>query len=137
MRKLREEFSKRTLHFKQLHKDTNVVIYQVSHPNSETQPWFEVFKYKTTTMCPMDKNYDPNEVVEAYPSDEHFGLWAWSCSNVESLAKVLRTKFDIRNEKLAHLLTKVDNYEGNGPKRRQISNATVNFESYAYDTTNP
>ena len=36
-----------------------------------------------------------NDEYEVYPSDESFGAWAWCCSTVKSVEKMLNKHFTI------------------------------------------
>lgn len=83
MRELRETFNKRWSSFKQLYKDDVLVIYSLSNGA------FEVFKYKVKAP-----NKIINDLYEVYPSSEDFGAWAWSCSNIKSVEKVLNNHFN-------------------------------------------
>ena len=108
MKELRKTFRKKGTDFTQLYKDNNLVVYQLSRPfvdGNGYSVWYEVFRYRTGGMHPMSSDYDPNEVVEKYPSDEEFGLWAWSCSNIESIKKVLNAEFTMRESQITAFLS--------------------------------
>lgn len=108
MKELRKQFRKKGTDFNHLYKDNNLVVYQLSRPYADGNGysvWYEVFRYKTGGMNPINPNYDPNEIVERYPSDEDFGVWAWSCPNVESIKKVLNAKFTMRESQISAFLT--------------------------------
>ena len=98
----------REMKFSQKYKNSEVVIYEITHPDycNEGQyvSWWEVFRYKTGKMNPMAVNYDPNEVKEIYPSDNDFGVWAWSCSTFGSIRKVLRRDFNFDDETISKIL---------------------------------
>ena len=109
MIELRKTFDikKYKMSFTQMVKTDKVVIYRVTQPHADgdgVSEWYEVFRYKTTGMNPMSQNYDPDETVEAYPSDEAFGLWAWSCSNLGVVEKVLNAKFAFSKHEISAFL---------------------------------
>lgn len=55
--------------------------------------YFEVFRYRTAKPHPhSNEDYD---LVELYPTDNVFGLYAWACSNLECVEKVMRKHFEI------------------------------------------
>ena len=110
MKELKKHFDikKYKMSFAQMVKSKDVVIYKVSQPHADGDghsEWYEVFRYKTSGMNPMDVNYDPDETVEIYPSDEAFGLWAWSCSNLGVVEKVLNAKFAFSKDEISDFLT--------------------------------
>lgn len=90
MIELKKEFHTGTGDFRQLFKDGGLVVYQITrkHDNGVITHWYEVFQLKT---------HKPNNFVtdeyEVYPSSSNFGDWAWSCSNEESVWRILRRHF--------------------------------------------
>lgn len=88
MKELRDVFAKRGIEFKQVIKCKDIVIYALNYAHTPKNKWFEVFKYKTHEK---DKYHD--DEYERYPSDESFGIWAWSCSNVKCVEKVINKHF--------------------------------------------
>ena len=108
MKELKKQFRKKGTDFTQLYKDGNLAIYQLSRPYVEGNGhsvWYEVFRYKTAKTPKMWES-DENE-MEKYPSDEEFGVWAWSCSNVESVKKVLNAEFTMRESQITAFLDSI------------------------------
>lgn len=92
MVELRKEFRKKGINYVQLYKSSDVVIYGLyltRIDNGEIDYWYEVFK---PIVGKFPQAYG-DEDVEKYPSDEEFGVRAWSCSNDASLNKVLQQHF--------------------------------------------
>lgn len=87
MIELKENFEKKAwgVKFHQAFKDDELVIYRLDQGESH---WYEVFK---RVVHKQDKFHV--EDYEAYPSDESFGKWAWSCSDIRSVRKVLGKHF--------------------------------------------
>lgn len=59
---------------------------------------FEVFKVKQLPVCEHMKQYDACkdfDEYEPYPADDAFSSWAWSCSNKDSLKRVLKEQFGV------------------------------------------
>ena len=56
--------------------------------NVTVDNYYEVFKYH---VGHNDIFHDDD--WEIYPSDEHFGYWAWCCSDLNSVRKVLTNHF--------------------------------------------
>lgn len=55
--------------------------------------YYEVFRYRLIPQHPYsNEDYD---MVEAYPTDNQFGLSAWCCSTKESVLRVLKKHFNI------------------------------------------
>lgn len=128
MRELKHRFKKGSRTYTQLHRqEEDFYIYQVCEEIYEdVDEYYEVFCHRLTGMHPLAKDYDPDERVVAYPSNENFGYWAWCCSNWKCVLKVLREHFDYTdqeilnlvsgNPKLAHLGVLMDNYTTDGEK---------------------
>jgi hypothetical protein len=94
MIELKKEFHTKTGDFKQLYKKDGLAVYQITrkHDNGVITHWYEVFQLKA---------HKPNNFVqdyyEIYPSSSNFGDWAWSCSNEESVLRILRKHFPEHN----------------------------------------
>ena len=91
MIELKKEFKKGNRTFKQLLKQNCLVIYSVSQPHlddTNETVWYEVFR---RTVRQKDTFHE--DEYEKYPNDEAFGLWAWSCSNLQCVRKVLTNHF--------------------------------------------
>ena len=87
MIKLREEFNKKGLHFKQIFRDDTIGIYSVVD-EKHNYGFYEVFRI---TIHKPDK-FHPDE-YELYPYDEAFGLFAWCASEERIICKVLYLNF--------------------------------------------
>lgn len=86
---LKGEFTKKGITYKQVIKCKDIVIYELNGTNTQgNNKWFEVFRYRVKKP---DRFHDDDYVV--YPSNEDFGLWAWSCSSVQSVHKVINKHF--------------------------------------------
>lgn len=104
IRELPLEFRKSGILYRQLDKKvynktdkdgkdrvSGYVIYSCKHDDGYF--CYEVFEYKLQNPHPMDTvGWDK---VEAYPNNESFGSWAWSCPNKDSLRKVMNLHFGI------------------------------------------
>lgn len=91
MIELKKEFTKGGTHFKQLFKDERIAVYELSSvcaDNGKVNVWYEVFR-----RLVMQSDIYHNDEYEKYPNDESFGKWAWSCSNIKSVEKVLKKHF--------------------------------------------
>lgn len=91
MIKLKETFNKKGISFTQLHKDNDIVIYKLQqrYEDGTTSTWYEVFRPKVE-----QPNNFRNDQWERYPTNEDFGKWAWSCSNIKVVEKVLQREFN-------------------------------------------
>ena len=92
MIELKKEFGKKRIgNFAQKYKDNELVIYEVRQPyddgNGETV-WYEIFKYRVG----RNSIYHDGE-WEIYPCDEDFGTYAWSCTTIGSVNKILNQRF--------------------------------------------
>lgn len=87
---LREEFGRNGAQYKQVYKNWLFAIYRIDKEfvNGEKGTWWEIF---FITVKPRSEYV--NDEYEKYPSDEDFGSWAWSCSTIPSLEKVLKREF--------------------------------------------
>ena len=73
-------------------KKEGYLIYKCEDIENEYS-YYEVFKYRLTPQHPCsNEDYD---MIESYPSDELFGTYAWCCSNVDIVKKVMKKHFDI------------------------------------------
>lgn len=90
MIELKKEFRKKGTKFRQLFKDDDLVIYELSRNGEDGNGyhWYEVFRryVKAADIYHADQ-------FEKYPYDECFGVWAWSCSNEKTVNKVLKEHF--------------------------------------------
>lgn len=89
MKELKKEFTKSGgRRFKQLVKTNEIVIYEVRQAKAdvdEDSVWYEVFRPRVKAATIFH-----DEPHEAYPLDEAFGKWAWSCSNVRELQRIVK-----------------------------------------------
>lgn len=86
MIKLKEEFKKGGNTFKCYYRDEDMAIYTIDWYYGKRTA--EIFKIKV-----VQKDKFRNEPFEKYPSNEDFGLWAWSCTTQGSLEKKMREEF--------------------------------------------
>ena len=82
MIELKKEYNKHFGKLSQAYRDDRLAIYAVNGRSGGL--WYEVFKIR---VRPANRFVD--DEFEAYPSDEDFGVWAWSCSNLDVVKKVL------------------------------------------------
>lgn len=82
MIELRKRFKRKGVEFTQLYKDENIVIY-MTDINS-----LEIFRYR---IAKPDITCD--EEHEHYPSDSHFGSWAWCATSLSSFRRILEKHF--------------------------------------------
>ena len=89
---LKENFSnKRIGEFKQFYKDNELVIYEVKQPYADgggNTIWYEIFKYRV-----KEKDRFHDDEWEVYPNDEEFGTYAWACTTIGSVNKILKQRF--------------------------------------------
>lgn len=89
---LPKEFVKKGVKYTLLDKNEVFVLYRCESI-TYGYSYFEVFKPRMGKPHPMsDEDYD---LVELYPSDELFGIYAWCCSNEASLIKIMKNEFGI------------------------------------------
>ena len=78
MKELRTEFEGkgevRGYHFRQVVKDDNYYIYEVTDNDAPDRKHYELFQRK------VNKQYN----VESYPGSPSFGLWAWTYPDLAS-----------------------------------------------------
>lgn len=91
VQKLEKEFQFRKNTYKQLEEGDNYYLYGVWNlkQNAVGEPsYYEIFKKtieKERTMQFNDKVYPQREI---YPSDSHFGRWAWCCTSMERVNEI-------------------------------------------------
>ena len=89
MIELRTQFNRKGITFTLLFKDNTVVLYEATREsNGIIGKWFELFKYR---IHPKTQFIDDD--FEWFPSDETFGQWAWSCSNEQSVLRMVKKHF--------------------------------------------
>ena len=89
---LKKHFKRGNREFLQLYRDNKLALYQITMtlPDGVVQ-FAEIFRVRVHQPDP----YHYNESYEMYPGDESFGEWAWCCSTLPSLEKILTMKFDV------------------------------------------
>lgn len=105
IRELQKEFKKRGILFTQIEKKakhtidadgdiktSGYCIYRCSSLHYD-DVYYEIFKYRLAKPHPYDKG--DWDMVEVYPGDEQFGVWAWCCSTIEGVKKTMKDKFGI------------------------------------------
>lgn len=75
--------------FKQIIQSDNGYIYEVNGESTH----YEVFKRKNTPICiDFDKRiYSETNFKEVYPKSKDFGVWAYTCANLEQAENKLKT----------------------------------------------
>lgn len=92
LRELPQEFEKKGVKYTQIEKNDTFVIYRCKNLEFEDE-YFELFRYRLQPPHPYsNEDYD---MIEAYPTENQFGLSAWCCSNIECVKKVMKKHFGI------------------------------------------
>lgn len=103
LRLLPEVFEKKGVRYTQLNKivkefvegsetkSDGIVIYKCENLEYN-DVYYEVFRYRIALPHPHDA--EDWDMVEVYPSNESFGVWAWECANWSIVNKVLYNHFD-------------------------------------------
>lgn len=92
MIELKKEFVRKGgREYRQLFKNDKFAAYECTQTfeDGSTSYWCEVFKIRVSKP---DKFH--NDSYEVYPSDEHFGLWAWCCSYYGQVERVFKNCLD-------------------------------------------
>lgn len=85
---MEKEFVKWNRKFKQVLETSNFFMYEVIAYGDK---YYEVFKkLETKYICQNGKWIKTGKKEYKYPSDCHFGIWAWCCSNEKRVMKVLK-----------------------------------------------
>lgn len=95
IRLLEKEFVKKGIVYKQFERneEKGYYIYKCENLNYKDE-YFEIFKIK---LSKPDLRFNPNadyDLMELYPSDESFGKWAWCCSNMEIVQRVINNRIN-------------------------------------------
>lgn len=95
IRLLEKEFTKKGIVYCQIERneEKGYYIYKCERLDYK-DTYFEVFKIITQKPNPFAKDKEDYDLVEVYPSDNSFGQWAWCCSNMEIVDKVINNKID-------------------------------------------
>lgn len=109
MIELKKKFVRKGSEYNQLYKDDCLVIYSVSRKKADDDTfcsWYEVFR-----RIVREKDSFHDDEYERLPFDEAFGVWAWSCSNLKVVEKVLKKHFEdcVDNDKILKLLSCMKN----------------------------
>lgn len=92
LRELPLEFEKKGVRYTQMEKNNVYVLYRCEVLDYK-DVYYEVFEYKVGKPHPMDTG--DWDMVELYPSNEQFGILAWSCSDLNRVKYVMQKHFDI------------------------------------------
>lgn len=105
IRELQKEFKKRGILFTQIEKkakhtmdaDGNIktsgyCIYRCSALHYD-DVYYEIFKYRLAKPHPYDNG--DWDMVEVYPGDEQFGVWAWTVNDKSYIKDVIKRHFDL------------------------------------------
>lgn len=105
LKELPKEFEKKGVRYTQLVRNLYDITDADGNPSKDGyliykceniefgNVYFEVFRYRTAKPHPYsNEDYD---LVELYPTDNVFGLYAWACSNLECVEKVMRKHLEI------------------------------------------
>lgn len=101
MIELKKEFKKYGFEYRQIEKLDDIVVYMAQGKSCDekvTNSWFEIFR---PTVKQPDKFFD--EEYEAYPSSSSFGNWAWCCTTIGSIRKILKNEFGKELKELPNL----------------------------------
>lgn len=100
IKELPKEFEKKGIKYEQLIKDiyenaearaNGCVIYKCKDIE-DGYSYYEIFRYRLIPQHPYsEEDYD---MIEAYPTDNQFGLSAWCCTTKASLRRTLDVHFD-------------------------------------------
>lgn len=105
LRELQREFEKKGVKYTQIDKK----VYPVEGKNGEEKKdgyflykcenveqeykYYELFRYRIAKPHPYDAG--DWDMVEVYPGDEQFGLWAWCFSTQISVVKKMESEFGV------------------------------------------
>lgn len=91
IRELEKEFTRRGVVYTQIEKNDELVLYKC-HDIDGNFDYYEVFKPKTAKPHPMStEDYD---LIEVYPSDNLFGVYAWCCNTVGAVERCIVAHFN-------------------------------------------
>lgn len=92
LRELPKEFEKKCVRYTQLEKNNIYVLYRCEVLDYK-DVYYEVFEYKVGKPHPLDAG--GWDAVEIYPSSELFGVYAYCCSDLNSVRKVMKNYFNL------------------------------------------
>lgn len=92
LRELQKEFEKKGVRYTQLEKNNIYVLYRCEVLDYK-DVYYEVFEYKVGKPHPLDTG--GWDAVEIYPSSELFGVYAYCCSDLNSVRKVMKNHFNL------------------------------------------
>lgn len=100
IKKLRTEFTNTSWGYvykqRYINRENGVVIYQVN------ESLYEIFRYKVSKP---DKFHETE--YERYPSNESFGVWAWTVPNKDGIRKILIEKFDLDDDSISEIVNTI------------------------------
>ena len=100
VKKLDKKFTKKGDVFTQIEIGDNYYIYKRDIGDFSC---YEIFEKRIVTLNDYMRRYDLSgkytefDAYEQYPNDEHFGHWAYCCSNFEKTRKYIY-KFNNKND---------------------------------------
>lgn len=70
----------KNMRFLRLYDSKQAYLYRVGVSNYH----YEVFERKNAPVCVDYQNriYSETDFMEIYPKKEHFGIWAWTCTDL-------------------------------------------------------
>lgn len=83
----------KTFHHRQVYESEIGYIYEVSHSEDYSYPWYEVFKRKIDNSVKVEDGKlmrDESKKVVRYPSNEEFGRWAYCVDSMEKAMKCIK-----------------------------------------------
>lgn len=83
--------------FTQLEKNNEYALYKRTNDEDGAIICYEIFKRKISDIPPKWKDapqWAQYDKMEVYPSNEHFGIWAWCCRTLESVEKIKKMHFN-------------------------------------------
>tara|TARA_R110000868_G_scaffold335096_1_gene595846 strand:- start:98 stop:397 length:300 start_codon:yes stop_codon:yes gene_type:complete len=77
--------------FTQVEKSDFGFIYSVTFPEEKTPHHYEVFKRKIVEGYDFEKKCSNGEEMESYPTENSFGVWAFTCHELERAKEILNS----------------------------------------------
>lgn len=91
IKKLQKNFEKKGVNYRRLYRKDGFMIY-ICTDIEFGYSYFEVFEKRMAKPHPLSgKDYD---YVELYPTDNSFGLWAYTCKTADELVQIVRNHYD-------------------------------------------
>lgn len=92
LKQLEKEFTKKGVLYTQMEKTEEYVLYRCKNIEFGNV-YYEVFKYRTGK--PHFMSGEDFDLIEVYPSNDAFGNWAFCCSDLKCVEKVMKTRMGI------------------------------------------